>query len=109
MQKYLNIVEAAERIGVSRYILREEMKRGKLLGLKVGRRVLVPETALETYLKDCEIQPTKKPEKKSCGTVKCVPGMKIQLDGSVTYPDGSVRLPDGQMVRPKDAKGKRRA
>ena len=110
MQKYLGIAEAAELTGVSRYILREEMKRGKLIGYKVGAKVLVTQEGLDTYMKSCEIQPIRKPEKQKGPAFKYVPGMKIQCDGRVIYPDGSIRYQDGHIEKPpKDGKRRIRA
>lgn len=44
--------EAAEALGVSERFLRNEIRRGKLVAIKRGRRVLVLAETLDRYLRD---------------------------------------------------------
>jgi excisionase family DNA binding protein len=43
--------EMADLIGVSERFLRNEIKRGKLVVVKRGKRVLVPASSLDDYLR----------------------------------------------------------
>ena len=45
------LAETASLIGVSERFLRNEIKRGKLVVIKKGKRVLVPASSLADYLK----------------------------------------------------------
>jgi excisionase family DNA binding protein len=42
--------QAAERLGVSRSLIYDEMRAGRLRALKVGRRTVILATDIEAYL-----------------------------------------------------------
>ena len=54
----LSIEEAAELTGIGRTRLFQEIKEGRLIVAKVGRRTIVPVARLEQWLTDRESQTT---------------------------------------------------
>lgn len=52
----LSVKEVASRLGVSAGMVYDLVRSGKLVGYKVGRRVVVDESALESYLSSCKIK-----------------------------------------------------
>jgi excisionase family DNA binding protein len=48
------VVEAAEEIGVHHLTLRKAIARGELRAVRVGRRVLIPQTEIDRFLEGRE-------------------------------------------------------
>jgi excisionase family DNA binding protein len=48
--RLLSIVAAADALGIGRSMLYEEINRGRIRTVKVGRRRLVPSTAVRDYI-----------------------------------------------------------
>ena len=49
----LTVGEACKRLGISRGLCYEAIKRGDLPHLRIGRRILIPKVALERLLDTC--------------------------------------------------------
>ena len=49
-QRTFSVSEAAEKLGVSRNLAYEAIKAGQIPHVRIGRRILVPEAALERML-----------------------------------------------------------
>jgi excisionase family DNA binding protein len=49
-QRTLSVTQAAEKLGVSRNLAYEAIKAGQIPHIRIGRRILVPEAALERLL-----------------------------------------------------------
>ncbi len=49
----LTMPEAAQRLGISFYLLKCETRSGRLGSLKIGSRRMIPITALDDYIKLC--------------------------------------------------------
>jgi len=50
----LSVDEAAARLGVSEWSVRQAIKRGELASRRLGNRVLVPVEAIDNFFKDDE-------------------------------------------------------
>ena len=46
----LTVREAAEALGVSEWLIREECKRGRLIHVYMGNRIVIPVWAVEEYV-----------------------------------------------------------
>jgi excisionase family DNA binding protein len=62
MSKLLSINDAADTLGISTFTLRRFLKRGVLRSVRVGRRVLLPETEVLRIVDE------------GCGYTTAVPG-----------------------------------
>jgi len=51
-EKYLNTLEVAQVLKVSRETIRDYIKAGKLIAIKSGRQNLIPKSSLDSYLQD---------------------------------------------------------
>ena len=45
-----SITEAAKALGISRWLMQEEIRQGRVQAVKIGRRTVVPRWALEERL-----------------------------------------------------------
>ena len=46
----LSVREAAQALGVSDWLIREECRRGRLYHIRIGGRIVIPVWALEEYI-----------------------------------------------------------
>jgi excisionase family DNA binding protein len=46
----LDVVEAACRLGVGRTTMYDLLKRGEIVPIRIGRRVLIPSASLDTWV-----------------------------------------------------------
>ena len=46
----LSVAETAERLGISRWLVRQAVRDGSLPSLRVGRRILIPRVRLQAWL-----------------------------------------------------------
>jgi excisionase family DNA binding protein len=51
-ERLRSIATTAERLGISRFTVRRKIKAGVLKSVRVGRRVLVPNSAIENVIKN---------------------------------------------------------
>ena len=61
-QYALAVREAAEALGVSGWLIREECRTGRLFSIKVRGRIVIPVWALEEYIGTPLAQRTKMPQ-----------------------------------------------
>jgi len=54
LEKLHGIVEASQLLGISHWTLREYIKRGKLIPVRIGTRVLLEEAELLEFISKCK-------------------------------------------------------
>lgn len=58
-----SVKEAAEALGVSEWIVREEIYRGRIFALNIGRRLIIPRWSLEDLLSRPDPESDANPDK----------------------------------------------
>lgn len=86
MAQYINLRTAAEQLGVSYYVLREEIKRGRLTAYKIGKFVVTTEPDLANYVAAMRIEPLPQDTTEPVPCSGYRPGMRIASDGTYYMP-----------------------
>lgn len=55
----IGVKEAANRLGISHWTIRQYIKQGKLQAVRIGRRLLLEPSVLERLVRDCRSECTK--------------------------------------------------
>ena len=58
----LTVDEARRRLGLSRGLMYEAIRRGQIPSVRIGRRILVPCAALKRFLDEQQQQPGQRPK-----------------------------------------------